>query len=81
MARLLLPYAGEAGLRVRCTADSGAWRLDFTPAEAIPDCLQPGASARRDIAARWVGFLIDSLQVTLTHEGETLSARVARAHP
>jgi len=78
MARLLLPYAGESGIRVRCRLDAGAWRLDFEPAEAIPSCLLPGASERRDIAARWVGFLIDSLQIRLSHEGETLSATFSR---
>jgi hypothetical protein len=76
MARLLLPYAGESGIRVRCRPESGAWRLDFRPAEAIPECLLPGASSRRDVAARWVGFLIDALKITLTHEGETLTARL-----
>jgi hypothetical protein len=76
MARLLLPYAGEEGIRVRCGLDSGSWRLDFEPAEAIPDCLLPGASGRRDIAARWVGFLMEALHIHLSHDGETLSARL-----
>jgi hypothetical protein len=75
MARLLLPYAGEAGLRVTCRQDSGTWRLDFEPAEAVPDCLLPtSASGRKDIATRWVLFLLEALHLKLVHEGETLTA-------
>ncbi len=74
MARLLLPFAGEAGLRVRCSLASEGWRLDFEPAESVPDCLLPAASGRRDIAARWTGALVEALGITLSHAGETLTA-------
>jgi hypothetical protein len=78
MARLLLPYAGESGIRVRCRPDSGCWRLEFEPAAAIPDCLLPNAPERRDIAARWVCYLLDALKISLTHEGSILSASMPR---
>ena len=78
MARLLLPYAGEGGLRVTCRLDAGTWRLDFAPAEGIPDCLLPSTSAaRKDIVARWVLFLVESLKLRLDHAGDTLTASPA----
>ena len=78
MARLLLPYAGEGGLKVLCRQDAGAWRLDFAPAEAVPDCLlASAAAARQDIVARWVLFLVESLGLKLDHAGDTLTASPA----
>jgi len=76
MARLLLPYAGDSGIQVRCSPESGVWKLEFLPAEAIPDCLLPGAKGRRDIAARWAAFLIEACQITLSIDGERLTALV-----
>ena len=72
MARLLLPYAGEGGLRVVCRLEGRSWRLDFTPCEAIPDCLL-SAAGRKDIVTRWVLFLLERLEARLGHAGDSLS--------
>lgn len=63
MARLLLPYAAEQGLKVVGEGTSGGWSLCFEPVVALPESLQPGAEGPQDIASRWARRLGDSLGV------------------
>ena len=73
MARLLLPYAGEEGLKVRCRKEGASWILEFEPAEAVPDSLSP-ATVRKDIAARWICHLRDQLGFQIEHQDLVLKA-------
>lgn len=53
LARLLLPYAAEEGLRISADSGPGGWEVRISPVAALPEALEPGASAPKDIAARW----------------------------
>ena len=63
MARLLLPYAAEQGLKVHGEGTTEGWSLSFEPVAALPESLEPGAEGPRDIASRWARRLGDSLEV------------------
>lgn len=61
MARLLLPYAAEAGLRINGEDRTGSWAVVFQPVAALPEALEPTAVGPRDIASRWARRLGESL--------------------
>ena len=63
MARLLLPYAAEQGLKVRGDGTPERWLLCFEPVVALPESLEPGAEGPRDIASRWARRLGDSFEI------------------
>jgi signal transduction histidine kinase len=63
MARLLLPYAAEQGLKVDAEAGPAGWTVRFEPVAALPESLSPDGTAPRDIASRWARHLADSLAV------------------
>ena len=61
VARLLLPYAAETGLKVAAAAGPEGWSVRFEPAAALPESLEPSAPAPGDIASRWARRLADAL--------------------
>lgn len=67
LARLLLPYAAETGLRVVAAAEGERWTLTFSPAAVLPEALDPAASVPRDIASRWALALAEGLQAQVSH--------------
>jgi hypothetical protein len=60
MARLLLPYAAEQGMKITGEDCNGAWAVLFQPVAALPESLGPAAAGPRDIASRWARHLGDS---------------------
>jgi hypothetical protein len=72
MARLLLPYAAEDGLKITGEAGKDGWVLCFEPAAALPEALEPSGAKPRDIAGRWARRLGESLEARYEVGGEVL---------
>jgi len=61
LARLLLPYAAETGLKIVGEGSPAAWTVRFEPVAALPQSIEPSNQGPRDIASRWAQRLGESL--------------------
>ncbi len=72
LARLLLPYAAEQGLRISAQSGADGWEVRLAPVAALPEALDPGFAGPRDIAARWTQRLGEALQARFEVVGGAL---------
>lgn len=79
LTRQILPYVNVESLEIITHANTKEWRLRWPQAMVIPESLNPQLTARpRDIGARWVLRVGETLGAILHSDAEGLSLRVPR---
>jgi len=79
VTRQVMPFAKGAVMTIRCGADPDGWRVQWSPAPALPENLVPGADeGQMDICGRWAVRAGSALASSLSCEGGSLVARIPR---
>jgi hypothetical protein len=66
-------------MTIRCGAGPDEWRVQWSPAPALPENLVPGANeGQMDICGRWALRAGSALASSLSCEGGSLVARIPR---
>jgi hypothetical protein len=79
VTRQVMPHARDAVMSIHCRAEAHEWRLQWSPAPALPESLGPNSGeAPQDICVRWAVRTGSALRSSLACEAGSLLARIPR---